>query len=313
MDRIEMKECEMKLIEFTQEQQKNMARCFGGKFLETLPAQLADYANLWQLSDFSLIEYYSNNCLLTCRSTRCGDCVLKIYGREYEGNVYEARFLAAVKGNGQYVQAYEIDEKGGAVLPERIQPGTTLKAEPSMEIRLSAFATAWQNAHATPPDPDLFESYLDATKRAAKASWAGGEIPELRRAAQNMVSVCRELYDRYPARALLHSDLHGDNLLKNSDGGYTTVDPHGRIGPPICDLGRYIANEYFDADENARNEVTTYVIAQLSERLALPQIDVSRAFFVDITLMSCWGAEYGETSTCGALFAESLLSREMVK
>lgn len=283
----------MNLITFTQEQQTKMEKCFGRSFVESLPSRLDYYAKRWRLSDFSLIEYYSWNCLLNCRSENHGDCVLKIFSGGKDIYMNEIRVLLETKGNSRYVQAYEIDEEGGALLLERIKPGTTLKAEPSLNARISAFIDAWANAHIIPREPNLYESYLEAAERAAKASWKHGELPALRKAAEKMVAVCRALYAKYPQRVLLHSDLHGDNLLKNSQDEYIIVDPHGRTGPTICDLGRYIANEYFDADRDSRSEVTEYVVRHLSNNLNLPRFDVARAFFVDITLMTCWGAEDG--------------------
>lgn len=283
----------MELIKFTKEQQEKMVKCFGDSFVEALPSRLDYYAKRWQLSDFSLIEYYSWNCLLNCRSEKHGDCVLKIFSGGKDIYINETRVLIETERNRQYVRAYEIDEEQGALLLERVTPGTTLKAEPSLDKRISVFINVWQNAHIVPRDLNLYESYLETTERAAKASWKHGEIPALRQAAHKMVAVCRDLYERYPKRVLLHSDLHGDNLLKNSCGEYTIVDPHGRTGPTICDLGRYIANEYFDANRDTQSETAKYVVKQLSKKLNLPRNDVAQAFFVDITLMTCWGAENG--------------------
>jgi thiamine kinase-like enzyme len=122
-----------------------------------------------------------------------------------------------------------------------------------------------------------------------------------------MVSVCRDLYTRYAGRTLLHADLHGDNLLKRADGDYVIVDPHARVGPPICDLGRYIANEYADAAISIRSKVIEVVINRLSELLELPQSDIIRAFFVDMTLMTCWDAEDILPNIDGVKFAMALL------
>jgi streptomycin 6-kinase len=299
------------LIQFTYEQQSKMINCFGDSFVKALSSRLDHYAERWKLSNLSLIEYYSVNCLFTCRSEIYGDCVLKIFGCEYEWYIGEIKVLTELKGNRRYVQAYEIDEERGALLLERISPGKTLKTEPSLDKRLSVFIDVWRNAHVVPHEPNSYESYLKMTERAAKASWACGDIPVLRHAAHNMVTICRELYDEYPERTLLHSDLHGDNLLKNSRGEYIIVDPHGRIGPPICDLGRYIANEYFDADKENQSEVAKYVIKQLSNKLILPRMDVARAFFTDITLMTCWGAESGEINCDNVHTHENLLQGDI--
>lgn len=300
----------MELIIFTEEQNKKMVKCFGDSFVEALPSRLGFYAKRWQLFDFSLIEYYSWNCLLTCRSEKHGDCVLKIFSGGKDIYINEIRVLMDVKGNSRYVRTHEIDEEEGALLLERVHPGTTLKSEPSLNKRLLEFIDVWKNAHIVPQKPGLYEPYLETVKKAAKASWKHGELPSLRKAAQNAEAVCRDLYERYPERTLLHSDLHGDNLLKNSRGEYTIVDPHGRIGPSICDLGRYIANEYFDADKSTRFEVTQYVIKQLSDKLNLPKIDVTRGFFVDITLMTCWGAESGEINCDNVHTHENFLQED---
>ena len=300
----------LELIKFTDEQKSKLLRCFGGSFVEALPSRLEYYAKLWKLSDFSLIEYYSWYCLFICHSKKHGDCVLKVCGGGKDVYINEIRFFAEVKENRRYVKAYEVDEECGALLLQRVIPGTTLKAEPSLDKRISAFIDVWKKAHIVPHNATLFETYLETIQRAAKASWKHGDIPVLRKAAEKMVAVCRELYEKYPERLLLHSDLHGDNLLKNSQEEYIIVDPHGRIGPLVCDLGRYIANEHFDAEKDKRDEVAEYTIEKLSKELNLPQIDVARSFFADITLMACWGAEDGEVNCDNVETYEGLLQEE---
>jgi streptomycin 6-kinase len=297
----------MDAISFTEEQYINMSKCFGREFVQGLPSRLEDYAERWQLSDLKLIEYYSVNCLFSCRSDLYGDCVLKIFGCGYEFYIDEIKILTGLEGRYGYVRAYGCDEEHGALLLERIVPGTALKMEPSIDKRLSVFVDAWKNVHFVPQEPHSFKTYLDMTYRAFKAPWACGEIPELRKAARDVTVICRDLFDRYPDRVLLHADLHGDNLLKNSHGGYTIVDPHGRIGPPICDLGRYIANEFVDAGEDDRIETAWYVIKELSKRLDLPEFDIMRAFYVDFTLMNCWDAEDGPVNLDNFLLCRQLL------
>lgn len=115
----------MDLIKFTQEQQAKMLKCFGDSFVEALASRLDYYVKRWQLFDFSLIEYYSWNCLFICRSRNYGGCVLKIFGSGKETYINEVRVLNEVKGNRRYVQVYEIDEERGALLLERVNPGET--------------------------------------------------------------------------------------------------------------------------------------------------------------------------------------------
>jgi streptomycin 6-kinase len=284
-----------------------MVKCFGQSFTDALPERLAHYAERWVLKDFTLIEYFSVNCLFLCCSEKFGDCVLKIFGCSYEWYIDEIRALRELKGQHRYVRAYEYDEEHGALLLECIHPGTTLKHEPSLERRLAVFIDIWQNAHIALHEPARFKTYLQMTEEAVTKKWACGENPELRRAALLMTSVCGDLYEKYTEQYLLHGDLHGDNLLKNIHGDYIMVDPHARIGPPICDLGRYITNEYNDADKGNSASAAEFVIASMSAAIKLPANDIIRAFFVDATLMACWDAEDGAVNLDGVHYAETLL------
>jgi len=296
---------------FTPKQREEMVQCFGASFTDSLHVRLVSYAERWRLTNITLIEYYSVNCLFTCYSEHYGDCVLKIFGADYEWYIGEIRALREFNGQCRYVRAYEYDEELGALLLERIQPGTTLKMEPSIERRMSVFMDIWRNSHLSPHDIILYKSYLQAAEEAAEKTWACGENPELRSAAMLMISVCRNLYDRYSLRLLLHGDLHGDNLLKNAHGDYIIIDPHALIGPPICDLGRYIANEFGDSNKENSASITEFVISRLSYSLKLPRDDIIRIFFVDITLMTCWDAEDGTADLDGIRFAEKLLRFEV--
>ena len=296
-------------ISFTEDQYTKMLNCFGEGFTRLLPIKINNYVTKWELQDLSLIEYYSVNCLFTCISKKYGDCVLKIFGCEYKCYIDEINVLKAVYKNSHYVKVYECDESNGALLLERIKPGFVLSDEPSLNMRLSVFINAWENTHTVPDNPTFFKTYLKAAEQVSTASWKCLELSKLRQAALKMSTACKGLYEKYPKSLLLHGDLHGDNLLKNPTGGYTMIDPHGRIGPPICDLGRYIANEYGNSGIDAKSEVVEHVLKTLSISLNFPLIDVARAFFVDITLMTCWDAEDGPAEIEGVLFAENLLSQ----
>lgn len=295
--------------EFDPKHRDEITKCFGYAFMDALPKSLADYSERWGLSEFRLVEYYSVNCLFYCKSAEHGDCVLKIFGCEYKWFIDEICVIRELDGKYRYVRAYESDEGQGALLLERIKPGTTLKQELSLERRIEIFADIWKQSQIAFNGLSKYKAYLQMTEEAAVKQWENGENQELRKAARLMTSVCGDLYSRYPKRVLLHADLHGDNLLKNENGDYVIVDPHAKVGPPICDLGRFIANEFGDAVKNDRDNVTMRVVSRLSELLKLPYIDITRAFFVDITLMTCWDAENVLPNLDGVRFAEMMLAQ----
>ena len=178
---------------FTPKQREEMVQCFGELFTDSLRVRLAGYSERWRLTNITLIEYYSVNCLFTCYSEHYGDCVLKIFGAGYEWYIGEIRALREFNGQCRYVRAFEYDEELGALLLERIQPGTTLKMEPSIERRMSIFMDIWRNSHLAPHDITHYKSYLQTAEEAAGKAWALGEDLELRRAAMLMISVCRNI------------------------------------------------------------------------------------------------------------------------
>ena len=144
-------------IQFTPEQKDKMIQCFGKSFVDTLPMRLADYTLCWNLSNLELIEYYSVNCLFYCCSTKHGDCVLKIFGCEHEWYIDEINVLCALEGKYRYIRVYESDDRQGALLLERIKPGTTLKLEPSLERRVEIFADIWKNSQIFIPVLSQFD------------------------------------------------------------------------------------------------------------------------------------------------------------
>ena len=298
----------MYIFTLSNEQTKKINKNFGKDFVQSLPEKLAIYIKKWRLNNFSLIEYYSNNCLLMCESSRYGECVIKIFPSGYEYYINEARSLAEVSGKCGYVKVYEYDEEHSVLLLERISPGTMLKNEKSIDVRISKFVDVWQNAHITPNKPEAFESWLDVVEQTANNVYLKNNNDILKQTAEQMVSVCKELYDLYPEKLLLHSDLHGENLLKNKNGDYTIVDPHGRIGPKVYDLGRFISNEHNNAAKDNRTNLVKHIVSQISMNAEIPYVNVVRAFFADIALLTCWNAEYGSIEMDGVILAESILN-----
>ena len=294
---------------FTPEQQTEMVKCFGETFTESIPKRIAEYSKLWNLSDFSLIEYYASSCLFRCRSPVFGNCVFKIYSYLYDWYIGGIRMLRDYGGKCGYVRIYEYDEAGGAILMECIEPGTFLSSEPSIERRIEIFATIWQNAHMDGIDLSQYITYVQICEDIAAQKNAYTDIPKLRGVACEMVSVCQDLFECYPERLLLSGDLWGENLLQNSTGGYTIIDPHSKVGPKIMDMGRFVAIEYLDAENRSRGSVIKYVIARLSELTGLPESDIAKTFFIDMTLICRGVTDENSDMISGVLYAQSLVSK----
>jgi len=50
--------------------------------------------------------------------------------------------------------------------------------------------------------------------------------------------ICRQLWEKYTDRLLLHGDLYHDNILLGKNG-YCAIDPIGVIGDPVFNIPIY--------------------------------------------------------------------------
>lgn len=80
---------------------------FGEDFYKKLLLSLQKYSDLWNLSEFEQIGYYSINCIFQCTSRKYGNCVLKI-GKHYKEMQTEYETLLQYSGTA-FCRIYEAD------------------------------------------------------------------------------------------------------------------------------------------------------------------------------------------------------------
>ncbi|MDR0904889.1 MAG: aminoglycoside phosphotransferase family protein [Oscillospiraceae bacterium] len=265
---------------------------------------MGEIAKIRHLTDIRPIDYHSVNELFTCRSAAHGDAVLK------RCNTSDAEFAAELNtlreyGGRRFCRVLEYDSDNKIMLLERVTPGTRLKAEPSLERRLDAFASLFQGLHIEPKNAAPYPSCADRICRAADFLLNRSDCRGLHGYAYALRAkeLCLSLSERYPKKVLLHGDLHFDNILKNSAGGYTIIDPHGVIGDPIFDVPRYILNEFWDY-----RGTFPAVIGGLSRRLNISEDVLRQGFFIEAVLSTSWDIEDGNfKNTDDIAFAASLL------
>lgn len=217
--------------------------------------------------------------------------------REIKLSVYEAESEAfgpvIVKLGEQVAREYQalcrmgscrvfaLDEAQGAMLEERVLPGTPLRKEPLLEKRMEALHQAFSVIHT--PEAEG-ETYLDWLNNACQLTG----LPEiLVGKGENAREICEELFRKYPQRVLLHGDLHQDNILLRDDGSYAVIDPKGVIGPEILDLPRFVLNEGVDCVHIRK------VIHLGAERFGYPAADIAKAYYMEVMLANLWCAEDG--------------------
>ena len=132
-------------------------------------------------------------------------------------------------GDDRAVRVIDVRLEEQTILLERVEPGATLASTASEDeaLRVVAhlFAPGWPaapvNAVATPIGE--FGSALEGS--------------DLRRAR----AVLSELLADSADPALLHGDLHYDNILTSNRAGHLLIDPKGVAGDPAFDVGYLVS------------------------------------------------------------------------
>ena len=164
--------------------------------------------------------------------------VLKVFKPESD-EAAGARYLAAHHGHGTIKV---LDGDKGAVLLERIVPGTQLTTLP----------LAGRDDEATHIVCDVIARLQSA--KADPAGWPGHALqyrvfsyaravaPLTDTIAQRAAATFRELEASTPSRVLLHGDLHHENILFDDTRGWLAIDPKGEVGEIAYELAAPLRN-----------------------------------------------------------------------
>ncbi|RAV01740.1 aminoglycoside phosphotransferase family protein [Paenibacillus sp. YN15] len=295
------------MYNFTPEEAVKIEGRFGKAFYDRLGEKLDRCAERWELKRMELLPSFSANCVFTCESAAFGKAILKLGppGRERST---EASALQEYNG-GRFCRLYTADLAEGAILEERILPGTPLRAEQSTEKRLSVYSGLVSGLHKEPSDPGAYPSYLDWVSRIAYFMQGQEDFRELSGHMQRAEALCRVLWAAYPRRLLLHGDLHHDNILLGEGGAYRIIDPKGVVGDPVFDVPRFILNEMDETIAPDTYGRLNTVIVKLTGLLNIPEAVIRQCLYIETAMSQCWNVESGMTPSMDHVeLAEALMA-----
>ena len=264
----------------------------GGKtdeFLSAAAERLKKYSDLWRLSNLSYMQTNTINLLYACDSDLYGECVLKlcILGPEV---ATEINCLLAYDGKG-YCKLWEYSLNDDLLLLEKVTPGDQMWAVADYRERARLMALTVKDLPIAYKGPDTYPTYLTWMEDIhRKLSQAGG-MDEMIAFLDIALDAYSGMKNRYNRVCLLHGDLHQENMLLNSDGGYTIIDPKGVTDDPVMETARFLMNET-PCDESKIMEMA----AIMSPILGIPAGDILKSMFVDAALSHCWTMEEHFTS-----------------
>lgn len=274
----------------------------GVEWLRALPNLIAECAEEWNLTLQEHSFKLSYNYIVPV--TRCDgtNAVLKI-GLEM---LHEMKALEEFHGKHS-VALLEKNEARGAILLERIDPGTTLEdiQRKSDEEATRIAARLLRETPVPIPLDHSFSSVTDWSKILQKDGDYSIIPKEMIAKAR---SVLNELDSSKKEEKLLHGDLHHGNVLLDKKRGWLCIDPKGVIGDPAFNAARFLRNPYdvFSVDEGL-SEMTERRIEILSREMNEDPKRIAGWGYVDAIIGACWSVESDGNSHEQALRAARAL------
>lgn len=275
-------------------------------FLRALPERIAELAARWSLTLEPHYPGLAYNYVAPARRTDGALCVFKLsrHIEETRSEIAALRLWHSVDA----VRLLEADPEIGALLLERVQPGTMLAELAATDDDAATLITAgllrqlWQPA---PPDDFIPLARWCAAydrNREALAQGAGGFPAAL---FQRADALRRDLLASSGAPLVLHGDMHHYNVLRAERAAWLAIDPKGLLGDPCFDLCQFFRNPL---PEGVSVSVNRRRLDIFCAELGLDRQRVKDWCLVHAVLDACWSFEEGAPWQKAVAYAESTLS-----
>ncbi len=209
-------------------------------WLERLPDTLRDLERRWSLTLGTPFGEEVSCAWVTPVARADGtSAVLKLGMPHMEGE-HEIDGLRFWDGNPT-VRLLEADDDLGAMLLERCEPGTVLRALPEPE-QDSVIARLLRRLWRSPSAPHPFRPLS-----AMVAYWSEETLTEAERwpdagIVREGLRLFEELPRSAPTEVLLATDLHAGNVLRAQRESWLVIDPKPFVGDPAYDATQHLFN-----------------------------------------------------------------------
>jgi streptomycin 6-kinase len=282
----------------------------GRRWLDRLPALLTDYAKKWSLRLSPPFPNLSYNYVAPAARVDGAAVVLKI-GFPRPELRREIAALRLYAGQGM-VNLLAADGDGGAMLLERLTPGTMLvELEDDRATRIAAdiMGQLWRPL----PGDSEFQSVNDWLDGLAKLrrEFDGGTGPFPRRLVEMAESLTRDLLATAAKPVLLHGDLHHYNILAAQRSPWLAIDPKGVAGEPAYDTGAWLRNPLDWRQRPSPGRTLARRVAIFSEMLHLDAERIVAWGVVQAVLSAWWSYEDHGQGWEAAVACAELLARQL--
>jgi streptomycin 6-kinase len=272
-----------------------MAEVYGAAgvaWLQRLPAIIDACARRWALTVGPPFEPLTYNWVAPAERAGDGYAVLKV-GFPSRELLSETDALQRFDGRG-VAQLLAFDRDGGAMLLERLLPGTPLSALGDDDAATGIAAAVMRDLWRPAPTNHTFPTVADWGQGFARmrAHFSGGTGPLPPPLVARAESLFADLLDSAAPAVLLHGDLHHDNILAAERRPWLAIDPKGLIGEPAYEVGALLRNPMpWLLDQPNPGRVLARRLRTLSEALAIDEQRLRDWGLAQAVLSAWWSIE----------------------
>jgi streptomycin 6-kinase len=225
----------------------------GVEWLGGLPALIDTIERRWSITALPPFENLSYNYLAPALRADDGrELVLKL-GVPNRELLTEIEALTCFQGRG-CVQLLAVDREQGALLLDRLQPGTPLSVlddDPqATSIAAGVMRRLWCPLGPEHPFPSVANWAAGLGRLRKRFGGCSGPLPEA--LVSRAECLFCELLDSTAEPVLLHGDLHHENILAVDDQAsrdtgrrvWLAIDPKGLAGEPAYEVGALLRNPW---------------------------------------------------------------------
>lgn len=218
----------------------------GVAWLEALPRLIERYAERWSLTVAAPFDGLSFGYVAPAVRADGTRCVLKLCLPE-PAHEFVAGLDALRLWDGRgCVRLEEADEAGGAMLLERLLPGTMLSEVAATDddaatlIAADVMQALWRPQPETPHRLIPLQQWFVELLSHREHHGGAGRFPA--RLLDRAVEQAEQLLNTTDAPVVLHGDLHHFNILRAEREPWLAIDPKGLLGDRGFEVAAFVRN-----------------------------------------------------------------------